>query len=494
MFDEYFNPPPSVPSSVPAIVAPKHADSTGTPSSTTIDQDAPSPNNDPFFGIPIPELNSEESFSRDVIPTNVHSINQPPEHLKVWELVPRPDHVMIISLKWIFKVKLDKLGGVLKSKARLVEGGYRQEEMIDFEESFALTAFLNGILRKYVYVSQPDGFVDQDNPNHVYKLKKTLYGLNQAPRACPRGIFLKQSKYALEIIKKYGMEDTPMVEKSKLDADPQGKEVDPTRYRGMIGSLMYLTSGIPDLVFAVCMCLWYSKDSCIALTAFTDADHAGFQDTRRSTSGSMQLLGDRLVIFGLCTTRFLHAGILIPIRLEESLEYTQERIAGSGGAMEASKRRRSMIDYNIQQLSKCLSEGSGIILEVLNEPKDNSGSSSISLSEFNDEVQDVYTDEEKNLTQKQTSTPTPPTTQAQVTNVFESDSSSKFEQRLLELKKKVEAMPKRAWTKKYQKRTDEMEDKRDGLQTAYADSLTFSFCHANIEVQFRSLSCEHACT
>ncbi|GJY19106.1 hypothetical protein Tco_0390597 [Tanacetum coccineum] len=118
--------------------------------------------------------------------------------------------------------------------------------------------------------------------------------------------------------------DTPMVEKSKLDEDPQGKAVDPTRYRGMIGILMYLTSSRPDLVFAVCMYaryqakptekhlhavkrifrylegtinmgMWYSKDSCIALTAFADADHAGFQDTRRSTSGSMQLLGDRLV-------------------------------------------------------------------------------------------------------------------------------------------------------------------------------------------------------
>ncbi|GJX82090.1 gag-pol polyprotein [Tanacetum coccineum] len=211
------------------------------------------------------------------------------ERLEVWELVSRPDCVMIITLKWIFKVKLDELGGVLKNKARLVARGYRQEEGINFEESFAPVARL-----------QPDGFIDQDNPNHVYKLKKALYGLKQAPQACPRGIFLNQSKYALGIIKKYGMEtsdpvDTPMVEKSKLDADPHGKEVDPTRYRGMIGSLMYLIASRPDLVFAVCMCLWYSKDSCIALTAFAYADHAGCQDTKRSTSGSMQHLGDRLV-------------------------------------------------------------------------------------------------------------------------------------------------------------------------------------------------------
>ncbi|GKE42286.1 hypothetical protein Tco_1469570 [Tanacetum coccineum] len=77
--------------------------------------------------------------------------------------------------------------------------------------------------------------------------------------------------------------DTPMVEKSKLVEDPQGKTVDPTRYHGMIGTLMYITSSRPDL------------DSCIALTAFADADHAGCQDTRKSTSRSMQLLGDRLM-------------------------------------------------------------------------------------------------------------------------------------------------------------------------------------------------------
>ncbi|GJX62943.1 hypothetical protein Tco_0295843 [Tanacetum coccineum] len=113
--------------------------------------------------------------------------------------------------------------------------------------------------------------------------------------------------------------DTPMVKKSKLDKDTQGKVVDPTHYRGMINTLMYLTSSRPDLVYVVCMCaqyqarptkkhlhavkrifrylrgtinrgLWYSKDSAIALTAFADPDHVGCQDTRRSTSGSMQLL------------------------------------------------------------------------------------------------------------------------------------------------------------------------------------------------------------
>ncbi|GKB22051.1 retrovirus-related pol polyprotein from transposon TNT 1-94 [Tanacetum coccineum] len=99
------------------------------------------------------------------------------------------------------------------------------------------------------------------------------------------------SKYALESLKKYGMEssdpvDTPMVEKSKLNEDTQRKAVDPTHYRGMIDTLMYLTASRPDLTFV---------DSSIALTAYADADHAGCQDTRRSTSGCMQLLGDRLL-------------------------------------------------------------------------------------------------------------------------------------------------------------------------------------------------------
>ncbi|GJX17640.1 retrovirus-related pol polyprotein from transposon TNT 1-94 [Tanacetum coccineum] len=312
MFDEYFNPSPSVASPVPAVVAPDPADSTGSPSSTSVDQDASSP-----------KPNSEESSSRDVIATNVHSVNQPPEHLSKWtkdhpldnnykdalkescwieamqeelneferlevfELVPHPDHVMIITLKWIFNVKLEELG-VARLEAICIFIAYATHMNMIVYQMDVKTAFLNGILREEVCVSQPDGFVDQDNPNHVYKLKKALYGLKRAPMACLRGIFLNQSKYALEIIKKYCMEtshpmDTPMVEKSKLDADLQGKEVDLTRYRGMIGSLMYLTARRPGL------------DSCIALTTFTNADHAGCQDTRRSTSGSMQLLGDRLV-------------------------------------------------------------------------------------------------------------------------------------------------------------------------------------------------------
>ncbi|GKB87919.1 hypothetical protein Tco_0960191, partial [Tanacetum coccineum] len=122
----------------------------------------------------------------------------------------------------------------------------------------------------------------------------------------PRGIFINQSKYALESLKKYGYEscdpvDTPMVEKSKLDEDKDRKAVDPSHYHGMIGTLLYLTASRPDLQFAICMCArnctsgTMVSEGYLKGTTFVDADHAGCQDTRCSTSGSMQLLGDRLV-------------------------------------------------------------------------------------------------------------------------------------------------------------------------------------------------------
>ncbi|GJU68491.1 retrovirus-related pol polyprotein from transposon TNT 1-94 [Tanacetum coccineum] len=119
-----------------------------------------------------------ESSWIDAMQEEIHEF----ERLDVWELVPCPDLVMIIKLKWIFKVMQDEFGGVLKYKVRLVAKGYRQEEGIDFESMDVKTTFLNDELREEVYVSQPEGFVDQDNPNHIYRLKKALYGLKLALR------------------------------------------------------------------------------------------------------------------------------------------------------------------------------------------------------------------------------------------------------------------------------------------------------------------------
>ncbi|GJR74312.1 retrotransposon protein, putative, unclassified [Tanacetum coccineum] len=269
------------------------------------------------------------------------------ERLEVWELVPCPYNVFLIKLKWIYKVKTDESGGVLKNKARLVAQGFRQEEGIDFEESFApvarieairifienaahknmtiyqmdvKTAFLNGQLKEEVYVSQPEGFVYQDNPSHVYKLKKALYGLKQAPRAW----YDMLSSFFISQQFSKGAVDPKLFTRHARNVLLLGKQVDAILYSGMIGSLMYLTVSRPDLNYDVCLCaqyqakptekhlqavkrifrylnetinmgLWYSKDTDMSLTAYADVDHAGCQDTRRSTSRNAQFLGDKIV-------------------------------------------------------------------------------------------------------------------------------------------------------------------------------------------------------
>ncbi|GJS36915.1 putative ribonuclease H-like domain-containing protein [Tanacetum coccineum] len=409
MFDELLNPPPSVDLRAPKViapiaevVAPEPAVSTGSPSSSTIDQDAPSTsdsqttpetqspvipndveednhdldvahmNNDPFFGIPILENDSESSSSSDVIPTIVHTAAPYSEHVNKWtkdhplkNIIGELERPVSIRLQLHEQALFCYYDAFLTSvepknyKDALTQACWieaMQEELNEFKhlEVWELIPRPNKVM--VMTLQLPNGY--QDNPNHVYMLKKALYGLKQAPRAWydllskfllsqefskgtvdPTLFIRRQGKdilllnYALESLKKYGMEsndpvDTPMVEKSKLDGDPQGKVVDPTHYRGMVGTLMYLIASRPDLTFVVCMCaryqanptekylhaikrifkylrgtvnrgLWYPKDSYIALTAYADADHAGCQDTRRSTSGSMQFLGDRLVSWSL---------------------------------------------------------------------------------------------------------------------------------------------------------------------------------------------------
>nr|GFB81223.1 retrovirus-related Pol polyprotein from transposon TNT 1-94 [Tanacetum cinerariifolium] len=277
--------------------------------------------------------------------------------------------------------KHDEEQTVIRNKSRLVVRRYRQEEGIDFKESFTLvarmeairiflayaahksftvfqmdvkTAFLHGSLKEDVYVCQPEGFIDADHPSHVYKLKKALYGLKQAPTVwydelskfllqnhfikgtIDLTLFIRRfhddilvSKYVLEILNKYGMEScdhtgTLMEIKDKLDLDQNETSVDATKYRSMIGALMYLTSSRPDIVHATCLCaryqakptekhlkevkrifrylrgtvnmgLWYTKDSVFELTEFSDVDYAGCKDTFKSTSGGAQFLGEKLV-------------------------------------------------------------------------------------------------------------------------------------------------------------------------------------------------------
>nr|GEV12353.1 uncharacterized mitochondrial protein AtMg00810-like [Tanacetum cinerariifolium] len=370
MFDELLNPPPSVNPQAPEVIAliadvipPVQAESTGSPSSTTVDKDAPLPSksqttpetqssvipqdfeedihdievahigNDLLFGVPIPEVTSAQSSSTVSPHTIVQSDHQIPQHNSKWTKDHPLDNIIgqlsrpvstrlqlheealfcyydafLTSVEpkmykdgltqscWIeaMQEELNEFERI-ENKARLVARGYRQEEGIDFKESFALVSRLEGL-----QISQS-----------------------------PRGIFINQSKYALESLKKYGFEscdpvDTLMVEKSKLDEDKEGKDIDLSHYYGMIGTLLYLTASRLDLQLAICMCaryqarptekhvhvvkrifrylrgivhrgLWYPKDSSIALTIFADADHAGCQDTRRSTPGSVQFMRERLI-------------------------------------------------------------------------------------------------------------------------------------------------------------------------------------------------------
>ncbi|GJV09408.1 integrase, catalytic region, zinc finger, CCHC-type containing protein [Tanacetum coccineum] len=179
------------------------------------------------------------------------------------------------------------------------------------------TAFLNGILREEVYVSQPDGFVDQDNLNHLCKLKKALYGLKQA--LCAWYDLLSNFLLTQDFSK--GTVDTTLFIRR------QGNDIIMVQIYAddiIFASTTPELSSRPDLTFVVCMCaryqakptkkhlhaikrifkylretvnrgLWYPKDSSIALTGYAVADHAGCQDTRRSTSGRMQFLGDKLI-------------------------------------------------------------------------------------------------------------------------------------------------------------------------------------------------------
>ncbi|GJX82009.1 retrovirus-related pol polyprotein from transposon TNT 1-94 [Tanacetum coccineum] len=275
------------------------------------------------------------------------------------------DHIGLIPCKKIESILRLQVG----NSTHLVAKGYRQEEGIDFEESFALvarleavrmfiayaahknitifqmdvkTAFLIGPLKEEVYVSQPEGFIDPEFPDHVYRLKKALYGLKQAPRAwydklssfliehgftkgiidptlftrrhggdillvqvyvddiifgstnpdflkhfanlmknnfemsmmgelklflglqvhqSPCSIFISQSQYAIELLKKHGLDEcvsmsTPMATE-RLDADLQGTPTDQTTYHRMIGGLMYLTASRPDIAFATFLCARY---------------------------------------------------------------------------------------------------------------------------------------------------------------------------------------------------------------------------------------------
>ncbi|WVZ81076.1 hypothetical protein U9M48_028500 [Paspalum notatum var. saurae] len=246
-------------------------------------------------------------------PNGVNAMHEELENFErnhVWDLVEPPPNCRPIGPKWVFKNKQGEDGMVVRNKARLVAQGFCQKEGIDYEETFAPEA------QKEVYVRQPPGFESAKFSDQVYKFRKALYGLKQGPRAwytrlksfllksgfvmgsadktlflLSRGIdtlivqiyvddiifggsshalikqglegtFVHQAKYTRDILKKFNMNDskpitTPMSTNTALDADEDGEAVDQKEFRGMIGSLLYLTTTRPDIQFAVCLCACY---------------------------------------------------------------------------------------------------------------------------------------------------------------------------------------------------------------------------------------------
>ncbi|GKA39740.1 retrovirus-related pol polyprotein from transposon TNT 1-94 [Tanacetum coccineum] len=193
------------------------------------------------------------------------------ERNKVWTLVSVPYGKKIIKIKWIFKNKMDKSGVVIKNKARLVAQGFSQQDGIDYDETFSpvarleairiflaytaymgfvvhqmdvKSAFLNRKIAEEVYIQQLPGFESSEFPNHIKQDFKVI------------SIF--QEKYVRDLLKKYDLADSalmkcPMLPPNNLGHDKSGVSVNETLFRGMIGSLMYLTASRPDIQFCTCL-------------------------------------------------------------------------------------------------------------------------------------------------------------------------------------------------------------------------------------------------
>ncbi|GJX16179.1 putative ribonuclease H-like domain-containing protein [Tanacetum coccineum] len=215
------------------------------------------------------------------------------------------------------------------NKARLVAQGYTQEEGIDYDVVFAPVARIEAIRLFLAYASFMNFVVYQMDVNSAFlygKIEEEVYVMQKED-----GIFISQDKYVDEILKKFGFStvriaSTPMETSKPLLKDAEAEDVDVHLYRSMIGSLMYLTTFRPNIMFVVCVCaifqvtpkvshlhavkrifrylkgqpkldLWYPKDSPFNLEAYFDSDYAGGSLYRKSTTGGCQFLGSRLILW-----------------------------------------------------------------------------------------------------------------------------------------------------------------------------------------------------
>ncbi|GJY24717.1 putative ribonuclease H-like domain-containing protein [Tanacetum coccineum] len=239
------------------------------------------------------------------------------------------------KLQQVYRNKKDERVIMIRNKSRLVAQGYTQEKGIDYDEMDVKSAFLYGKIEEEIYVYQPPGFEDPEFPDRVYKVEKASYVYIQhlelgqvydednifkiyKKMLCTEFEKLMHKKY----IRVHA--STPIETSKPLLKDAEAEDVDVHLYRSMIGSLMYLTSSRPDIMFAVCACarfqvtpkvshlhavkrifrylkgqpklgLWYPKDSPFDLEAYSDSDYAGASLDRKSTTGGCQFLRSRLI-------------------------------------------------------------------------------------------------------------------------------------------------------------------------------------------------------
>ncbi|GJW33706.1 putative ribonuclease H-like domain-containing protein [Tanacetum coccineum] len=254
---------------------------------------------------------------------------------KVWTLVDLPSGKKAIGTKWVYRNKKDERGIVVRNKARLVAQGYKQEEGIDYDEVFAPVARVEAIRLFLAFASFMNFPVYQMDVKSAFlygtiEEEMSLMGaltffLGLQVKQKEDEIFISQDKHVGEILMKFGFfsirsASTPMETHKALTKDEDGKDVDVHLYRSMIGSLMYLTSSRPDIMFSVCACLrfqvqpkvshlnvvkrifrylkgqpklglWYPKNSPLILEAFSDSDYACARLDKKSTTGGCQFLG-----------------------------------------------------------------------------------------------------------------------------------------------------------------------------------------------------------
>nr|GEV25115.1 retrovirus-related Pol polyprotein from transposon TNT 1-94 [Tanacetum cinerariifolium] len=280
MYDDYIGghsssaPRTALAAPAPQVLQTPTAFTTAADTALTLKNSSPQATNIPNTLLDVNELEPEQKHVQqqdDPAQLQLEAVaNNVPNAM--FDGIPPSDNIKPLTLKWLFKNKHDEESMVIKNKTRLVVRGYRQEEGIDFKESFALvarmeairiflayaahksftvlqmdvkTAFLDGSLKEDVYVCQPEGFIDADHTSHVYRLKKELYGLKQAPKAWKH---LKEVKRI---------------------------------FRYLWGT--------------VNMGLWYTKDFIFKLTGFSYADYAECRDSFKSTPDGTQLLGEKLM-------------------------------------------------------------------------------------------------------------------------------------------------------------------------------------------------------